>query len=67
MTKVAESESSAVSKYSRLKNELLRCIDEMLIIEAIRGCPCEELREKIEKNTFNLVVVGQFKRGKTSL
>lgn len=68
MAKIAElSESSAISKYSHLKNELLRCIDEMLIIEAIRGCPCEELREKIEKNTFNLVVVGQFKRGKTSL
>ena len=36
-------------------------------MEDIRGCPCEELREKIETNTFNLVVVGQFKRGKTSL
>jgi GTP-binding protein EngB required for normal cell division len=59
--------ASAVSKYSHLKNELLRCIDEMLTIEAIRGCPCEELREKVEKNRFNLVVVGQFKRGKTSL
>lgn len=57
----------SVTVYSHLKNELLRCIDEMLTIEAIRGCPCEELREKIEKNTFNLVVVGQFKRGKTSL
>ncbi len=68
MAEIAElSESSAISKYSHLKNKLLRCIDEMLDIEAIRGCPCEELREKIEKNTFNLVVVGQFKRGKTSL
>ncbi|MFN3478932.1 MAG: dynamin family protein [Thermodesulfovibrionales bacterium] len=57
----------SVTVYSHLKSELLRCIDEMLTIEAIRGCPCEELREKIEKNTFNLVVVGQFKRGKTSL
>lgn len=56
-----------VSKYSRLKDELLNCIEEMLTIETIRGCPCEELREKIEKNTFNLLVVGQFKRGKTSL
>lgn len=67
MARGAGSESSAVSKYSHLKSELLRCIDEMLTIEAVRGCPCEELREKIEKNTFNLVVVGQFKRGKTSL
>lgn len=67
MARGAGSESSAVSKYSHLKSELLRCIDEMLTIEAIRGCPCEELRVKIGKNTFNLVVVGQFKRGKTSL
>jgi len=59
--------SSTMSSYSHLKGELLRCIDEMLAEESIRGCPCEELREKIETNTFNLVVVGQFKRGKTSL
>lgn len=50
MVEISElSGSSAVSRYSRLKSELLRCIDEMLAIEAIRGCPCEELREKIEK------------------
>ncbi|MCL5023474.1 MAG: dynamin family protein [Nitrospirae bacterium] len=59
--------SSAMSSYSLLKEELLRSTDEMLAMESIRGCPCEELREKIETNTFNLVVVGQFKRGKTSL
>jgi len=59
--------SITASSYADLKSELLRCIDEMLAVEAIRGCPCEELREKIESNTFNLVVVGQFKRGKTSL
>jgi GTPase SAR1 family protein len=57
----------AASTYSHLRNELLSCIDEMLTIDAIRGCPCEELREKVQTNTFNLVVVGQFKRGKTSL
>lgn len=57
----------SVSTYSQLKNDVLTCIDEMLTVEAIRGCPCDELREKIEKNVFNLVVVGQFKRGKTSL
>ncbi|MEW5818004.1 MAG: dynamin family protein, partial [Spirochaetota bacterium] len=59
--------SSSLSAYSHLKGELLKCLDEMLAMESIRGCPCEELREKIETNTFNLVVVGQFKRGKTSL
>ncbi len=61
-------EPSAISsKYTHLKNELLACIDDMLTIQDIRGCPCEELREKVRTNTFNLVVVGQFKRGKTSL
>jgi len=59
--------SFAMSSYSHLKGELLRIIDEMLTEESIRGCPCDELREKIETNAFNLVVVGQFKRGKTSL
>lgn len=39
----------------------------MLAIENIPGCPCEELRDKIRNNVFNLVVLGQFKRGKTSL
>ncbi|MDA8087808.1 MAG: dynamin family protein [Nitrospiraceae bacterium] len=57
----------AISEYSQLKSELLCCIDEMLGIESIRGCPCEELREKIGTDLFNLVVVGQFKRGKTSV
>lgn len=60
-------EPPVMSDYQRLKGELIRCIDEMLAIKAVRGCQCEELREKIETNTFNLVVVGQFKRGKTSL
>ncbi len=59
--------SSTLSRYTRLKDELLACIDEMLTIQNIRECPCEELREKVRTNTFNLVVVGQFKRGKTSL
>jgi GTPase Era involved in 16S rRNA processing len=35
--------------------------------EGIPGCPCEELKEKVQNNVFNLVVLGQFKRGKTTL
>jgi GTP-binding protein EngB required for normal cell division len=58
---------TSMSTYSYLRRELLQCVDEMLAMECIRGCPCEEVREKIVTNTFNLVVVGQFKRGKTSL
>ncbi len=59
--------SSAISSYSQLKGELLRSIDAMISEQCIRGGLCEELREKIETNAFNLAVVGQFKRGKTSL
>jgi GTPase SAR1 family protein len=59
--------SGTISEYSRLKQEVLSCFDEMLAVENIRSSPCEELRHKILTNTFNLVVVGQFKRGKTSL
>lgn len=58
---------ASIKNYSDIKNALISGIDEMLSIEGIRGCPCEELREKIQNETFNLVVVGQFKRGKTSL
>ncbi|MGE5173054.1 MAG: dynamin family protein [Betaproteobacteria bacterium] len=60
-------EKSSYGRYACLKHDLLQCIDDMLSIEAIRECPCEELRDKIRTNAFNLVVVGQFKRGKTSL
>src|SRR4030043_1238376 len=56
-----------LDKYSHLKEELLKCIDSILTIQSITGGICEELREKIENNVFNLVVLGQFKRGKTTL
>ena len=60
-------QTSATSKYAQLKTDLLQCMDEMLMVENIRGCACEDLKEKVRSNAFNLVVVGQFKRGKTSL
>ncbi len=53
--------------YKQLKDDLISCIDDMLGIENIPGCPCEELREKLSSNVFNLVILGQFKRGKTTL
>jgi GTPase SAR1 family protein len=55
-----------LDKYSHLKDELLTCIDSVSSTD-IPNCPCEELREKIQNNVFNLVVLGQFKRGKTTL
>lgn len=56
-----------LDNYARLKEELLKCIDSMFAIENIPACPCEDLKEKVRNNVFNLVVLGQFKRGKTSL
>ncbi len=52
--------------YNELKDQLLMLIDESSAMESVSECPCDELREKILKNRFNLVVVGQFKRGKTT-
>jgi GTPase SAR1 family protein len=54
-------------RYSRLRNDLVACMDELLGSGNVRDDAYRELREKIRANTFNLVVVGQFKRGKTSL
>lgn len=56
-----------VAEYARLREKLLDCIGKTGAIR--RGCngAVAELREKVETNAFNLVVVGQFKRGKTHL
>jgi GTPase SAR1 family protein len=54
-------------QYARLKGRLLTCIAAMSAVERACGDDCAELIEKIEANAFNLVVVGQFKRGKTCL
>jgi len=55
-----------LDNYSHLKERLIEVIDEVSGIDAFHRCPCNELKEKLEKNHFNLVVVGQFKRGKTT-
>lgn len=57
----------AIEQYAHLRNELLGHIDALLETDGVGECPCDELREKLASNTFNLLVVGQFKRGKTSL
>jgi GTPase SAR1 family protein len=57
----------ALDNYSQLKTELVACLNNVLAIDTIPVAPCKDLQEKIENNVFNLVVLGQFKRGKTSL
>ena len=56
-----------LDKYAHLKEELVTCIDSMLTLEMNTDGLYEEFRDKIQNNVFNLVVLGQFKRGKTSL
>lgn len=48
-----------LDKYSHLKEELMQCINSIRTIEGVVKGICEELREKIENNVFNLVVLGQ--------
>jgi GTPase SAR1 family protein len=52
--------------FVQLRNRLLLLIDDVAVLDAAPGCPCDELHDKIVTNRFNLVVVGQFKRGKTT-
>lgn len=67
MTEKAGSRSLGMAEFASVKDGLLAVIDEMLALEGVRGCPCEELAEKLREGAFDLVVAGQFKRGKTSL
>jgi GTPase SAR1 family protein len=59
--------ASGMQRYTQLKDRVLQCIEASLALEHVHGFEGEELREKLLSNTFNLVVVGQFKRGKTCL
>ncbi|MHC1741921.1 MAG: dynamin family protein [Syntrophobacteraceae bacterium] len=60
-------EPSAIRDYSQLRSRLLVCLDRLLGLDSAVAYALEELRSKIESNRFHLVVVGQFKRGKTCL
>ncbi len=62
-----EGSCMVLDNYAHLKEELITCIDSMMTVESKPDGLCEELRDKIQDNVFNLVVLGQFKRGKTSL
>lgn len=48
-------------------NALLTCIDRLEVVEGIDSGACRVLREKLSSQQFNLLVMGQFKRGKSTL
>ncbi len=62
-----ENPPGAINDYKVLRDGILAAIGQMLDLRLTDRQSCLELKEKIETNTFNLVVVGQFKRGKTCL
>ncbi|HCA26940.1 MAG TPA: dynamin [Betaproteobacteria bacterium] len=47
--------------------EVRRCIEEISALSVIPEASLQELLDKIDSHAFNLVVVGEFKRGKSSI
>jgi GTP-binding protein EngB required for normal cell division len=48
-------------------DDLAHCLEEAASIRVVDVAACAQLRDKLTEGAFNLVVAGQFKRGKTSL
>ncbi len=59
--------SCGIEAYGPLKRRMLECIGRMHVLNGFPHAFLMDLRERLEKDRFNLVVVGQFKRGKTCL
>jgi GTP-binding protein EngB required for normal cell division len=53
--------------YQRERIELARCLDEVTALERVDREACAWLQNKLSEEIFNLVAVGQFKRGKSSV
>ncbi|GKT07941.1 dynamin family protein [Desulforhabdus sp. TSK] len=60
-------EAASMKGYVQLKEQLLEYLVAAASLMPEGEGLCSELREKLTSNVFNLVVVGQFKRGKTYL
>ncbi len=56
-----------IGNFKNLRDRIFEVMGRMLDLDLSDRESCLEWREKLETDTFNLVVVGQFKRGKTCL
>ncbi len=65
--RLSDQATGAIDEFRIFKERLIRQIGEMLALGLTDRDSCLEMQEKLAANTFNLVVVGQFKRGKTCL
>lgn len=63
----ATQENDSLRIYAELQADLLRVIDGLARFEQPCLQACVGLEEKLREERFNLVTVGQFKRGKTCL
>lgn len=59
--------SSQQAFYNSHTKRLIVCLDALAAIEGIDVDACHMLTEKLASQTFNILVVGQFNRGKTTL
>jgi len=59
--------SSADDSCGGQRQALLDCLDELATLPGADPATCRWLREKLSSALLNLVVVGQFKRGKSTL
>ncbi len=55
------------ASYREGRSTLLQCLQEARALDRINVEACDRLHAKLREETFNLVAVGQFKRGKSSV
>ena len=60
-------QTGPIGDFKYLRERILEVMEQMLDLGLPDRDACLEWKHKLETNTFNLVVVGQFKRGKTCL
>ncbi len=56
-----------IGDFKYCRELVFEVIEQMLALDVSDRDTCLEIKEKLEANSFNLVAVGQFKRGKTCL
>jgi GTP-binding protein EngB required for normal cell division len=64
-------EGGMLDRYKKLRIELINAVEKLEAISQVRGSlkiveNLKEIREKLSQNQFHLVVLGQFKRGKST-
>jgi hypothetical protein len=65
--KLVNNGNAHLTPLNPLLKRLAVCLDDLVAMEGIDHKSCRELKEKLTSHTFNLLVVGQFNRGKPPL